>query len=207
MEDKFGRRSEKYPAPCRKSKRATGLEGRQPPCESPVLPVVLSCFPKTACQNPSPLDLPKLSQSPRGPPGLWRLASAGLPGKPSQRLPRWGAGRAPADSWGLLLTFSLAEVPSLASCELAGSGGMMRGWLGKMPSPLFLCGFGKESWWLSEEALSLSLRGCKDGAWVAFTLSNRDVMALGGRIPPFLPRCPAPHCHPIPSVLCIRCCS
>lgn len=68
-----------------------------------------------------------------------------------------GSRQSPGRSPGLLLTFSCAEVPSLASCELAGSGGMMRGWLGKLPSPLFLCDFGKESWWLSEETLSLPL--------------------------------------------------
>lgn len=144
MKDESGRRSEKYPAPCRKSKQATGLEGRQPPRESPMLPVVLSCFLERACQNPGPLDSPKLSQSPGGPPSLWRLASAGLPRKLSQRPPRWGAGRALAAPPGLLLTSSLAEVPDLASCELASSREMMRGWLGKVPFPLFLCIFGKE---------------------------------------------------------------
>ena len=124
MKDESGRRSEKYPAPCRKSKRATGLKGRQPPHESPALP---SCFPERACQNPSHFDLPKLSRSPGGPPGLWRLASAGLPRKMSQCPPRWGASKGLAASPGLLLTFSVAEVPSLASCELAGSGEMLRG--------------------------------------------------------------------------------
>lgn len=142
MKDEAGRRSEKYPDPCRKSKRATGLEGRQPPCESPTLPMVLSCFPERACQNPGPLDLPKLSQSPGGPLCLWRLVFAGLPGQPSQHPLRWGAGRALAAPSGLLLAFSLAE--------LASSGGMLRGWL--FPSV-----FGKESWWLSEEAFSLPL--------------------------------------------------
>lgn len=86
-----------------------------------------------------------------------QLASVGLPGKLSQCWLRWGADRALAAPLGLLLTFSLAEVPSLASCELAVSGGMMRGWLRKVPSPLFLCVFGKENWWLSEDILSLHL--------------------------------------------------
>lgn len=55
---------------------------------------------------------------------------------------------------GLLLTSSLAEVPSLASCETGGSGGMLEGGLGR--SHLHFSA-GKQSWWLSEEAYSLPL--------------------------------------------------
>lgn len=84
MKYEAGETLQKYPAPCQKSKRATALEGQQPPRESPTIHVVLSCFPESACQNPSPLDSPKLSQSPGGPPGLWRVGSA------------WGAEPAPS---------------------------------------------------------------------------------------------------------------
>lgn len=61
MKNGTGRRSEKHTSPCWKSKWATGLEGRQPPRESATLPVVLSCFPERACQNPVPLESLKLS--------------------------------------------------------------------------------------------------------------------------------------------------
>lgn len=197
MKDGTGRRSDKYPSPCWKSKGAIGLEGRQPPHESAMLSVVLSCFPERACQSPAPLDSLMLSPSPQGPPSQWRLASAGL----LRQCPlRWGAGRALAAASEFLLTFS----------SRGGRPDILWGcWLWR-DAERVAQGSAISSFPLERKGVG-SQRRCFPCPWEGdgddCVHSPRDAMALRGSILFFLPTFPAPCCQSIPSALCIQCCS
>jgi len=154
------------------------------------IPATLTC---RSCPE-VPEDLPVCGGWPlRGCPGRWASAHRGGEQAKAWQLPQ---GYCWLFLWQRCQVWHPVSWPALERC-----------WEGDLVKcHLFSTSLGRKVGGSQRRLCPCPWGGCKDDVWGCIH-SLKQRCNGSGRHPPFPTQCPAPHCHPIPSVLCIQCCS